>query len=138
VSDDYDGKHRKYPQPYDPKTEHYHYNGCGMSEGHCNWVPTPTAESNAQWVRDRIAEAGLTDEVEAAAIERVAAHMDTHVKVPVGPDGPAHPNELCVCCKASATVLRYDQHTEQLVCNDRDLCRDTMIFEHMLANVNGA
>jgi hypothetical protein len=105
-----------------------------------------SAEDNSKWVRDRIAENGWTADTENEAIRRVRAYMEGSLNiakgermvVPHGPDGPAHPNDTCVCCKGTATKLRWDAETEQKVCVDRELCRLTMQYDHMLANVRSS
>jgi hypothetical protein len=65
--------------------------------------------------------------------------------VPVGPDGPAHPNEECLSCHGVATELRFRQHPIGLVgasgvyiCRDATLCGLTLVYEMMLQSVRSA
>jgi hypothetical protein len=65
--------------------------------------------------------------------------------VPVGPDGPAHPNEACLSCHGVATKVRWKQHPVGLVgnsgvwiCEDAQLCGLTLVYEMMLSSVRSA
>jgi hypothetical protein len=103
----------------------------------------PSAEDNSRWIRERIAKEGWTADTENEAIRRVRAYMEgtlniakgERMVVPHSPEGPAHPNESCVCCKGTATRLVWIGDAGQEICEDRELCRLTMQYDHMLANV---
>ena len=64
--------------------------------------------------------------------------------VPVSPDGKDVPhNEQCASCKSYCTRLvqsgTYGLPPKPIyTCTHRSLCRDMMIFEHMIAQVRSA
>jgi hypothetical protein len=102
-----------------------------------------SAEDNQRWIREQIEAHGWTEEVEAKATEMIMKGIDNMPDIPHGPDGPAHPNRICVCCKGSATKIMEDLSTTtydnpSYICVDRELCRSVMIYEHMLTNTKGA
>jgi hypothetical protein len=65
--------------------------------------------------------------------------------VPIGPDGPAHPNETCLLCHGVATKLRFKSHPSGMVmnsgvyiCENSALCGLTLVYEMMLSTVRSA
>jgi hypothetical protein len=54
--------------------------------------------------------------------------------VPVGPDGPAHPNLACYDCKGTATKLRPHPLVMSYRCLDSELCHKTQLLEALLAS----
>lgn len=42
----------------------------------------------------------------------------------------------CVCCGATSTTLIQVPETGQTVCEDRELCRQAMIYDNLLERVN--
>jgi hypothetical protein len=96
-----------------------------------------SAEDNQNWIRELIKARGWTEAIENEARERLMP------AVPNSPEGPAHPNEVCACCKGSATKLKEDLNTTTYdhpvyICADRETCRSMMIYDHMIANTKGA
>lgn len=48
------------------------------------------------------------------------------------------PNAACACCGGTASHLRYDNDARALVCKDRRLCREVMIYTNMIKDVESA
>jgi hypothetical protein len=64
--------------------------------------------------------------------------------IPIGPDGGNLPhNDRCASCRSSCTTLHVAQTyglppKPVYACVDRELCKQIMIFESMIANIRSA